>query len=144
MFYRNTELTGADEATLTDHRRRHVAFVFQFYNLIPSLTARENIALVTEISDNPMLPLDAGRPADRDSAPRRTHRSLKDSSQGGRLCCTPPTRCATVDESGSAALRSNAAATIAPPRHLSTVPEIRDNRVAALECLCECDVTSFG
>ena len=52
MFYRNTELTGADEATLTDHRRRHVGFVFQFYNLIPSLTARENIALVTEISDN--------------------------------------------------------------------------------------------
>jgi putative ABC transport system ATP-binding protein len=59
VFYRNTELTGADEATLTDHRRRHVGFVFQFYNLIPSLTARENIALVTEISDNPMLPLDA-------------------------------------------------------------------------------------
>jgi putative ABC transport system ATP-binding protein len=54
VLYRSTDLTSADEAALTAYRRRHVGFVFQFYNLIPSLTARENVALVTEISDQPM------------------------------------------------------------------------------------------
>ena len=57
--YRDTEISGADERTLTEHRRRHVGFVFQFYNLIPSLTARENVALVTEISEQPMRPDEA-------------------------------------------------------------------------------------
>ena len=57
--YRDTDLTGASERTLTAYRRRHVGFVFQFYNLIPSLTARENVALVTEISDDPMEPDEA-------------------------------------------------------------------------------------
>jgi putative ABC transport system ATP-binding protein len=47
-------LTGADEAELTRYRREHVGFVFQFYNLIPSLTARENVALVTDIALAPM------------------------------------------------------------------------------------------
>jgi putative ABC transport system ATP-binding protein len=47
-------LTGASEAELTRYRREHVGFVFQFYNLIPSLTVRENIALVTDISPQPM------------------------------------------------------------------------------------------
>jgi len=47
-------LTGAKEAELTRYRREHVGFVFQFYNLIPSLTARENVALVTDIATNPM------------------------------------------------------------------------------------------
>src|SRR5829696_8629613 len=61
VFYRETELTRADEAALTDYRRRHVGFVFQFYNLIPSLTAAENVALVTEISDHPMTPDEALR-----------------------------------------------------------------------------------
>ncbi|MBX3725059.1 MAG: ABC transporter ATP-binding protein [Xanthomonadales bacterium] len=49
-------LTGADEAGLTRFRRRQVGFVFQFYNLVPSLTARENVALVTEIASDPMSP----------------------------------------------------------------------------------------
>ncbi len=49
VFYKDTDLTKADEAALTAYRRRHVGFVFQFYNLIPSLTALENVALVTEI-----------------------------------------------------------------------------------------------
>jgi putative ABC transport system ATP-binding protein len=57
--YRGQDLTAADEAALTAYRRRHVGFVFQFYNLIPSLTARENVALVTEIVDDPMTPEDA-------------------------------------------------------------------------------------
>jgi putative ABC transport system ATP-binding protein len=48
------ELTGASEAELTRYRREHVGFVFQFYNLIPSLTVRENVALVTDIVANPM------------------------------------------------------------------------------------------
>ena len=57
--FRDHELTGADESELTVFRREHVGFVFQFYNLIPSLTARENVALVTEISSNPLRPEDA-------------------------------------------------------------------------------------
>jgi putative ABC transport system ATP-binding protein len=48
------QLTGADEAELTRYRREHVGFVFQFYNLIPALTARENVALVTDIAVSPM------------------------------------------------------------------------------------------
>jgi putative ABC transport system ATP-binding protein len=54
--YRDHNLTAADEAALTRYRREHVGFVFQFYNLIPSLTARENVALVTEIAREPMVP----------------------------------------------------------------------------------------
>jgi len=57
LAYRGRELTGADEDDLTWFRRHHVGFVFQFYNLVPSLTARENVELVTEIADDPM---DAG------------------------------------------------------------------------------------
>jgi putative ABC transport system ATP-binding protein len=49
-------LTDFDDAALTRYRREHVGFVFQFYNLIPSLTARENVALVTDIASNPMPP----------------------------------------------------------------------------------------
>ena len=56
VFYAGNDLARADEATLTAYRRRHVGFVFQFYNLIPSLTALENVALVTEIVDAPMTP----------------------------------------------------------------------------------------
>ncbi len=52
-------LTDFDDAALTNYRRRYVGFVFQFYNLIPSLTARENVALVTEIATNPMRPEEA-------------------------------------------------------------------------------------
>lgn len=54
--YRDQDLTAGDDAVLTAYRRNHVGFVFQFYNLIPSLTARENVALVTEISRHPMTP----------------------------------------------------------------------------------------
>lgn len=57
--YLDHALTGASEAELTRFRREHVGFVFQFYNLIPSLTARENVAAVTEISMSPMRPEDA-------------------------------------------------------------------------------------
>ena len=53
------DLTRASQRELTRFRRHHVGFVFQFYNLIPSLTARENVALVTEIARNPMRPDDA-------------------------------------------------------------------------------------
>ena len=56
LFFRDLELTNLDDRGLTGYRRRHVGFVFQFYNMIPSLTAYENVALVTEISDHPMRP----------------------------------------------------------------------------------------
>jgi putative ABC transport system ATP-binding protein len=59
VVYRDHNLTEAGEAALTLYRREHVGFVFQFYNLIPSLTARENVALVTEISTDPMTPEEA-------------------------------------------------------------------------------------
>ena len=55
------DLTAADDRALTRFRREHVGFVFQFYNLIPSLTAVENVALVTDISDAPMDPAEALR-----------------------------------------------------------------------------------
>lgn len=54
--YRGLELCGADDSALTEFRRRNVGFVFQFYNLIPSLTARENVRLVTEVAPDPMAP----------------------------------------------------------------------------------------
>lgn len=53
------ELTAATEAQLTQYRREHVGFVFQFYNLIPSLTVRENVELVTDIADKPMPAVEA-------------------------------------------------------------------------------------
>lgn len=59
VFYENCELTSSSAAELTQYRRRHVGFVFQFYNLIPSLTARENVELITEIATDPMNPLEA-------------------------------------------------------------------------------------
>jgi putative ABC transport system ATP-binding protein len=59
LLFRDLELTDLDDDGLTEYRRRHVGFVFQFYNLIPSLTARENVALVTEISERPMRPEEA-------------------------------------------------------------------------------------
>jgi len=57
VTYRGMDMTRASEDELTLYRRHHVGFVFQFYNLLPSLTARENVELVTEIADDPM---DAG------------------------------------------------------------------------------------
>ena len=59
VFYGDTELTAANDRALTRYRRRHVGFIFQFYNLISSLTARENVAVVTEIADDPMEPDEA-------------------------------------------------------------------------------------
>jgi len=56
VAYRGRDLTKATEQELTEYRRFHVGFVFQFYNLISSLTARENVAVVTEIAENPMTP----------------------------------------------------------------------------------------
>jgi len=59
VYYKDLELTACNESQLTRYRRDHVGFVFQFYNLIPSLTAWENVALVTEVSRSPMTPDDA-------------------------------------------------------------------------------------
>jgi putative ABC transport system ATP-binding protein len=57
--FRDHNLTSQSEAALTRYRRDHVGFIFQFYNLMPSLTARENVKLVTEIAQNPMKPEEA-------------------------------------------------------------------------------------
>jgi putative ABC transport system ATP-binding protein len=54
LWFGEQRLDGAGEAALTTYRREHVGFVFQFYNLIPSLTVRENVALVTDIARDPM------------------------------------------------------------------------------------------
>ena len=59
VLYRGRDLTQATERELTQYRRFHVGFVFQFYNLIPSLTALENVAIVTEIARSPMRPQEA-------------------------------------------------------------------------------------
>ena len=59
--YKDQDLNSEDDTLLTSYRRQHVGFVFQFYNLIPSLTARENVALITEIAANPMAPEEALR-----------------------------------------------------------------------------------
>ena len=59
VFFDHTDITATEEAALTRYRRDHVGFVFQFYNLIPSLTAMENVALVTEIAEHPMQPAEA-------------------------------------------------------------------------------------
>jgi putative ABC transport system ATP-binding protein len=59
VYYRGKELTQFDDTALTRYRRDYVGFVFQFYNLIPSLTARENVALITEIARHPMKPAEA-------------------------------------------------------------------------------------
>ncbi|WP_017325588.1 ABC transporter ATP-binding protein [Synechococcus sp. PCC 7336] len=59
VYFRDRLLTASNDAALTQFRRQHVGFVFQFYNLIPSLTAQENVALVTELAARPMDPRDA-------------------------------------------------------------------------------------
>lgn len=56
LLFKGVDLGALDDDGLTEYRRRHVGFVFQFYNLVPSLTAFENVALVTEIADSPMPP----------------------------------------------------------------------------------------
>jgi putative ABC transport system ATP-binding protein len=58
-WFEDHELTASSDSELTRYRRDHVGFIFQFYNLVPSLTALENVALVTEIARRPMKPADA-------------------------------------------------------------------------------------
>jgi putative ABC transport system ATP-binding protein len=71
VHYLDHNLTQFNDTALTRYRRQHVGFVFQFYNLIPSLTALENVALITEISPDPMPPQEALRLVDL--LPRKNH-----------------------------------------------------------------------
>ena len=64
VTYRHHNLTYADERELTRFRREHVGFIFQFYNLVAGLTAVQNVALVTDIADNPIDPVEALRMVD--------------------------------------------------------------------------------
>jgi putative ABC transport system ATP-binding protein len=82
VFFRDEEITAFGDGELTKYRRDHVGFVFQFYNLVPSLTARENVSLVTEIAHDPMDPGEAlenrrvcGRPAQPLSRPALRRRA---------------------------------------------------------------------
>lgn len=59
VWFFDREITAFDDDALTEYRRRSVGFVFQFYNLVASLTARENVSLITEISEDPMDPAEA-------------------------------------------------------------------------------------
>jgi putative ABC transport system ATP-binding protein len=59
VYFRGADLTASNEDDLTRYRRDHVGFVFQFYNLVPSLSARENVAMVTDIARDPMRPEEA-------------------------------------------------------------------------------------
>ncbi|QKG71342.1 ABC transporter ATP-binding protein [Erythrobacter mangrovi] len=59
LYYGDTDLVALDDRQLTRFRRSNIGFIFQFYNLIPSLTAKENIELVTDIADNPMDAMEA-------------------------------------------------------------------------------------
>lgn len=59
VMYRDCDLTAADDQTLTRYRRDHVGFVFQFYNLVPALTARENVAIVTDLTEASLAPAQA-------------------------------------------------------------------------------------
>src|SRR5271170_6121012 len=59
LAYLDADLSHPNEEQLTRYRRQHIGFIFQFYNLIPSLTARENVALVADIASNPMSPDEA-------------------------------------------------------------------------------------
>ena len=59
VWFRDLELTTLGDRALTRYRRDHVGFVFQFYNLVPSLSARENVQLVTDVAPNPMNPAEA-------------------------------------------------------------------------------------
>lgn len=71
VFYRDQELTTWSQRQLTQFRREHVGFIFQFYNLVPSLTAYENVALVTELVPRSMSPLEALKMVGLE--PRRDH-----------------------------------------------------------------------
>ncbi|MBL8891307.1 MAG: ABC transporter ATP-binding protein [Planctomycetaceae bacterium] len=71
VFYRDQELTTWNQRQLTQFRREHVGFIFQFYNLVPSLTAYENVALVTEMVTRSMTPLEALKMVGLE--PRRDH-----------------------------------------------------------------------
>ena len=59
VLYHDEDLSEADDSALTGYRREHVGFVFQFYNLVPTLTARENVALVTDLANRPFTPDEA-------------------------------------------------------------------------------------
>jgi ABC-type lipoprotein export system ATPase subunit len=118
VVYKDHDLTAATEAELTEYRRTHVGFVFQFYNLIPSLTARENVALVTDIVERPMAAeealamvglehrLDISRRSSR--AASSSVSPLRARSRSGPTCCCATNRRAlsTLPPASSCSRRS--------------------------------------
>ena len=135
--YRDHDLTPRTTSELTRYRREHVGFVFQFYNLIPSLTARENVALVTEIAERP----DGRRPrrsrwsasASGSTTSRRSSPAASSSasrsrapSPSGPTCCSAtsrPARSTTRPASSCSRCSSGSTASSArPPRSSPTTP----------------------
>jgi ABC-type sugar transport system ATPase subunit len=94
VVYGNQNLTRATEPELTAYRRTHVGFVFQFYNLIPSLTARENVALVTELVERPMSAWDSVWTTSPRSSPAASSSGsrLRARSPSSRLSCSVTSR----------------------------------------------------
>src|SRR4029450_2436499 len=84
LFFRDLDLTVLEDGELTKYRREHVGFVFQFYNLVPSLTAYENVALVTEIAEQPMRP-DQERDASRRSDAHLVNRCARSRSSSAAI-----------------------------------------------------------
>ncbi len=131
VLYRGGDLTAADERELTRYRRQHVGFVFQFYNLIPSLTARENVALVTEIAREPMAPEEAlglvglgrrGSTTSRPSSPAASSsawRSPAPSPSGPTCCCATSRPARSTSRPASSCSRRSSGSTASsarPPR----------------------------
>jgi putative ABC transport system ATP-binding protein len=102
VVYRDRDITAADERTLTAYRRDHVGFVFQFYNLVPNLTARENVALVTDLAESPIAPEEAlqmvgmdhrsiiSRPSSRAASSSASR--LQEQLPNVRRCCSVTSR----------------------------------------------------
>ena len=121
VFYRGQQLTDFDDAALTRYRRENVGFVFQFYNLIPSLTARENVALVTDIARKPMKP-------SRCAGAGRSHRAAGSFSGAAlrRRAAARGDRPGGRQESGRAAVRRADGCTRRPHRHLGARSDLAD------------------
>ena len=151
--FRDHDLTTLDDAGLTAYRRDHVGFVFQFYNLIPSLTARENVNLVTEIARHPMPPRQRSTSSAWARAWTISRRRCRAASSSGwpsrapspssRTCC-----CATSRRVRSTARRAcvcskrcpRSTERLAPrPRSSPTTPPSRTWRIV---CCCSATAAS--
>jgi putative ABC transport system ATP-binding protein len=134
--YREHDLTIAEDALLTRYRREHVGFVFQFYNLIPSLTARENVALVSDIADDPMSPEEAldlvglaprmdHFPSELSGGEQQRVPSRAPSRSGPISCCATSLPARSTTGRGRSSSRSSIASTASSARRRRSSPTTR-------------------